>query len=923
MTYSITTSNGVPLLTIQDGVLDNSTTSLTLFGNNTPNFGQGLNQNFIDLLQHWAAPFAPDNPLVGQLWYDTTTTILKIFNDDIWTIASQPINLSSSIIPFPLNFGNNPSLVATITNNVISSITSTINIPFGFIPSYIIFNNNSYVFAALFPNGIVPGITLASTSNNIIGSVSNTNKFTNASNIIVTGSATGNVLFDGSSNVNIFVSFSNVYVGNTNVTVGGNWSNVTLNDAGQIISGGNITYYDVVNALKYVPFDSSNSSPILINNSVVVRDDSGNFNVNVMVGIAQTTETLTTESYIKLTDALTGSSNIITGGGNIIIQANLTISDTLLAGTYNTLDVSDTGIVQTAQFIDNMPIGSIVLYTQTYVPSGWFICNGQNVSLPNGYTVTTPNLSNAVVGFVNASTYESSIVVNNQNVYIPNSNVTVEVIWTTAIGANYIIHLFENVLEPPGAANAIGVLTITLTSGNVQQIELIGGANIVYPPLEYYSNIKTNPNPQTGISELIVYNNNEAADFNNNFFYEAAAVLLSSGDTNAVMMCATDIFGDLSQLVVQQVLFNLQHRHKQGLPPRLGKFMLSQQDIIDYIGILELPIDTTFFTIALQDEMMLLKVSDITNRYVAANIYPDDSKLFGAVYIGYGQYNAVLQALGSSLVGEALVSAGFDPTGDAYTDNLTCYQFITAVETLIADAVNIVSQNKTAISVTKDLNALTGKEHRVPASLVRQPHSIIGNIYTGSNVTVIRVDGLNNYYGGNITVDTIPGFGGGAFPYTSVKSSTEYYATLAKSRYLDPVLTHHQNGSLKVSIHTGIGIDIGSNIDVTMGNLYSLSGQVNVVVGPVGSPKLSQEKLQNQLISEQFVNQNTSLNKITNNKNTVQTTTTTTSTGTTSNITIVDGGVFSGPSTILPSGANISIGGGDGSDSSGSGSVAL
>ena len=108
---------------------------------------------------------------------------------------------------------------------------------------------------------------------------------------------------------------------------------------------------------------------------------------------------------------------------------------------------------------------------------------------------------------------------------------------------------------------------------------------------------------------------------------------------------------------------------------------------------------------------MLLKVSDITNRYVAANIFPDDSKLFGAVYIGFGQYNAVLQALGSTLVGAALVDAGFDPTGDAYTDNLTCYQFITAVETLISDAVNVVSQNKTAISVTKSLNSLTGKHH--------------------------------------------------------------------------------------------------------------------------------------------------------------------------------------------------------------------
>lgn len=920
MSYSITNANGVPLVTIQDKILDN-TTSLTLFGNNTPNFGQAINQNFVDLLQNWASPYAPVNPTTGQMWYDTSTTVMKIYNDSVWTIASQPINLSASNIPFKLNFGNNPSLIATISDNFITAVTSTITIPNGFLPSYVTFNNNSYLFSSLFPNGITPGITLAVNSNSIIGSVSNANQFTNISNIVLVGSATGNVLFDGSSDVNLQVGFANVYVGNT--TVYGNWSNVTVTDSGQIAYAGNISANDVIEALGYVPYSSANISAYLSNGTVISRDSLGNFTANIMVGIAANTQTLSTDSYILLTGDVVGVSNNISDGANIIIQSNVALSQTNPAGIYNTIDVSASGIIQDGQFVDNMPVGSIVLYTQTYIPNGWAVCNGQNVLLPNGYTVTTPNLSNAVVGFVNAASYESSIIVNDQNVYIPNSNITIEVVWTTTIGASYIIHLYENMTIPSGNAN-IGVPTINLTSGNVQQIELIGGANIVYPPLNYYSNIHTNPNPQTGISEIIVYNNNETANFGNNLFYEAVALLLSSGDTNAVMMCATDIFGDLSQLVVQQVLFNLQNRHRQGLPPRLGKFMLSQQDIIDYIGILELPIDTTFFTIALQDELMLLKVSDITNRYVSANIFPDNSKLFGAVYIGYGQYNAVLRAASTELVGSALVSAGFDSTGDSYTDNLTCYQFITAIETLISDAVNIVTQNKTAITVTTSLNTITKRKHKVPTSLIQQPPSIIGNIYTGSNVTLITVDGLSNYYGGNINVNTAPSFGGGAFPYTSIKSSTEYFTILAQSRYVNPILSKRANGSLKVAMTNGIGIDIGSNVDVSIGNLYSLSGQVNVVVGPIGSPQRSQETLQNKLITESLINQqassmtviNSNISNLNSNKTTVQTITTTTATNTASNTTVsnVDGGVFSGPS-ILPGGATIGIGGGAGGNS--------
>ncbi len=96
MTFSITNSNGTLLLTLQDNVIDNTTFDLAMIGNNTPNFGQFVNQNFIDLLQKFANNTAPPNPTFGELWYDTSTTILKIFNNNSWRILSQPINSLSS-----------------------------------------------------------------------------------------------------------------------------------------------------------------------------------------------------------------------------------------------------------------------------------------------------------------------------------------------------------------------------------------------------------------------------------------------------------------------------------------------------------------------------------------------------------------------------------------------------------------------------------------------------------------------------------------------------------------------------------------------------------------------------------------------------------------------------------------------------------
>jgi hypothetical protein len=697
-----------------------------------------------------------------------------------------------------------------------------------------------------------------------------TNNLTTAANIALTGAVTGNVGFDGTKDVNIEVEFSNVYINNS--TVYGDWSNVTVNDMGQVINVGNIEYNDIINALGYIPFNSANITSNLITDTVVMRDAYGNFNANIMVGTAVYTNSLVSNIQLSLIGQAIGESNVSNYNNNVIIQSNLIISSNVTPGIYNTLVVDDTGITQIAKFIDNMPIGSIVLYSQNYIPPGWAACNGELIQLPNGYSVQMPSMSNAIVGFVNADAYFGSITADVcgvplspiqsnaissgiNNVYVNNSNANIEVVWTSQIGAIYIMHIYEDVLITSGVSNS-GVMSANLSAQYIPELILNGGANIIYPPLNYSGNIQP---PFTAQSEQIVYNFVESNNFNNNQFYDAVALLLSAGDTNAVMMCAIDIFGDLSQLVVQQVLYNLQNRHTQGLPPRLGKYMLSQQDIINYMSLLELPIDTTFFTIALQDEIMLLKISDITNKYVAASLYPDDSKLFGAVYIGYPQYIAILQAPDTSTVGSALVTAGFSITGDSYTDNLSCSDFISAIQTMISTAENTIIQNKTSISIITQLNSITNQNYTVPTSLIQQPDNIIGNVYTESNLTMITIDGISNYYGGNITISPTLGFGGGAFPYSSVISSTQYYTDIAQSRYLNAIVTKTNKGTLLPSMLTGIGIDIGDIANTNIGNLSTTSGVVNIVVGPVDSPQPTQEILQNSLISNRQLSGSTAL----------------------------------------------------------------
>jgi hypothetical protein len=858
MPFSITNSNGTLLVIIPDGTINNTATDLTLFGNNAPNFGQATNQNFINLLQNFASDNSPSLPSDGQIWYDESTTILKLYNDSAWDILSQPINLSAAYVPIPLtNYSGNPSILVSICNDLIVAVSSTIMISQNYLPQYLLLNSKPYLFAPLFSNGIQQGITLGTNASIFCGVVTVANEFVNKSNIILSGAVYSNVLFDGSSNVNLNVSFSNVYVGNSNVSVGGYWSNVTVSNYGQIINFSNVAYNDIVTALQYTPVNSNLATSEEIAETLVLRDQNNNFSANIISATVSNTYAFINDSEIIISGAALGVSQPFDSSANIIVETNLIINTNVSPGVYNTIGVDGNGFIQSAQFIDNIPIGSIVLYKQTFIPNGWVACNGQNVTLPDGYEITTPNLSNAIVGFVNnanlALVFGSIVITPNGNISIPNSNLTVEAVYANEVGAEYIMHIYSDQTVYIGNATP-GKLEVNLLAGNIQQIELIGGANIVYPPLVYSGNIV----PQSITSEQIVGTFVESVDFGNNPFYDAASLLLSSGDTNAVMMCATDIFGDLSQLVVQQVLYNLQNRHLQGLPPRIGKYMLSQQDIIDYIGILELPIDVTFFTIALQDELMLLKVSDISNRMIAANVYPDDAKLFGAVYIGYGQYLTIIQADSFSTVGAALISGGYAVTGDAYTDNLYCYQFIDSIENLISVAENTIIQNQTAILVVSELNSiLTNQSYTVPPSLIQQSISIAGNVYDESNVSIITVDGMQNYYGGNVNVS--PGFGGGAFPYTSSIASTAYYTTIAKSRYLGAIISTDANNNLSLSRATGIGINVGNTTNTQIGDLATTIGVVNIVVGPIDSPQPSQEILQNSFITNRIISPGASI----------------------------------------------------------------
>lgn len=84
MAYNITKTDGTSLVTVSDGLSDQTTTSLTLIGKNFSGYGEFLNENLIGLLENFANSTEPRSPQTGQLWWDSSTGSLKVKSPGGW-----------------------------------------------------------------------------------------------------------------------------------------------------------------------------------------------------------------------------------------------------------------------------------------------------------------------------------------------------------------------------------------------------------------------------------------------------------------------------------------------------------------------------------------------------------------------------------------------------------------------------------------------------------------------------------------------------------------------------------------------------------------------------------------------------------------------------------------------------------------------
>lgn len=81
-----------PFAIINEQTIDNTSSSISLVGKRRVDYGQSQQQNQLWLLENFASPSQPANPITGQIWYDTSVAYLKVYN------GSSFVRISNSFV---------------------------------------------------------------------------------------------------------------------------------------------------------------------------------------------------------------------------------------------------------------------------------------------------------------------------------------------------------------------------------------------------------------------------------------------------------------------------------------------------------------------------------------------------------------------------------------------------------------------------------------------------------------------------------------------------------------------------------------------------------------------------------------------------------------------------------------------------------
>ena len=409
MAYTINLTDGTVFATIVDGTI-NTASSMILVGKNYAGYGEFLDENFIHLLENGANTTAPATPLTGQLWWDKTNNLLKVYNGSIFkTIsaatasASQPasnvtgdlwydttnqqlkVYTGAAFIVVGPGFSTAQGTSGAIPETILNSVGATRFITSLYVNNTrvgIVYEGASFTpevsLQTAFPT-IFPGITLSASVAGAVfaGSATNAQLLDNLDSLQFmrsdTATATTGVL-RVQNNTGLFVGAANVFNVNTTTTDANVKSDIS---GGNLIIQANVggVTYNVATALGASGiFAISNAATVGTTLTVTGNSSGSNFNTsgqvsaigNITGGNINTLGQVQAASISATANVQAG--NLRTAGqlsstGNITSAANISGSYLLGNGSQLTglsLGVSVTKIENgTSEGVINAPNGNI------------------------------------------------------------------------------------------------------------------------------------------------------------------------------------------------------------------------------------------------------------------------------------------------------------------------------------------------------------------------------------------------------------------------------------------------------------------------------------------------------------------------------------------------------------------------------------
>ena len=441
MAYNITLTNGNTFATIADGTV-NTASSVTLVGKNYAGYGQFLDENFIQMLENFSNATAPTAPLIGQLWWDSTNSLLKVYNGTVFKTISAAT--ASNTAPTSNVTGD---LWYDITNQqlkvwtgsaflVVGPAYSSLTGQAGAIPEFIndisgapqpvtslYVDNNRIAIVSLnslftpqspistwFPR-IYPGIT----ANTALGA-------SFSGNLISLGNITASA--GGTANVAVFsalgVGVTGIVSASGNITGGNIASGGTATVTGNI-TGGNIA----IGGLATVTGNITGGN--IATGGSITATGTGNITGNINGGNLRTTGLITATGTV--TGGNVASGGFITAGSTVSSAGNITSSANVAGGNViASANISAVGNVAGTYFIGN---GSQLIGISSAVSVSKIESGLSNVAIASA----NANITMAV------STTANVVVVSQNGLSITTQSANATSPGTSGLSTAYIEHL--------------------------------------------------------------------------------------------------------------------------------------------------------------------------------------------------------------------------------------------------------------------------------------------------------------------------------------------------------------------------------------------------------------------------------------------------------------------------------------------------